>query len=100
MRWRAPIDLEPHGFTPLPKQQQTTRAALLLALGLSLAIAAAWSLLALGAISGAHALPSAGADAQPLIDATHLPPLLTAADDHLDALRYTIACTTLLAWSV
>ena len=52
----------------------------------ALAAAAVWSLLALGTIPGAQALPSVGGAVQPVIDATNLPPLLTTADDHLDAL--------------
>jgi hypothetical protein len=88
MRWRTSIDPEPHRIaTP-----RTTRAVILAALGLGLAAVTLWSLLALGAIPGAQALTSAGGTTQPIIEATHLPPLLNAADDNLSALRYDIEC--------
>ena len=95
MRWRTSVDLEPPGIAPPGSAWTTraTRAGLLTAFGLGLAAAVLWSLLALGAIPGAQALSSGGGSTTPLIDATHLPPLLTAADDHLDALKYDIECT-------
>ena len=89
MRWRTSIDLEPREIATLPR---ATRAVVLAALGLGLAAATVWSFLALGAIPGAQALTSAGGTIQPIIEATHLPPLLTAADDHLSALQYDIEC--------
>jgi hypothetical protein len=93
MRWRTSIDLEPHGIdAPISPPTPASRAGLLATLGLVLVAAAVWSLIALGAIPGAQALPSLGG-VQPAIDATNLPPLLTAADDHLDALRYSIVCS-------
>ena len=94
MRWRTSIDLEPHDLMP-PNQAQVraTRALLAGVLGLSLAAAVLWSVLALAGVSGAKALTSAGASVQPLIDATHLPPLLTVAGDRLSLLRYDIECT-------
>src|SRR5204863_1577808 len=72
---------------------RAVRVALLAGLGLALLTAGVWALLTLGAISSAHALTSAGGTAGPLIEATHLPPLLTAADDHLGSLKYDIECT-------
>lgn len=94
MRWRTSIDLEPHDLMP-PNQAQVraTRALLAGVLGLSLAAVVLWSVLALAGVSGAKALTSAGATVQPLIDATHLPPLLTVAGDRLSLLRYDIECT-------
>ena len=88
------FDLEPHEYVPPnPAQARATRRVMLAALGTSLVAVALWSLLALGAVSGAKALTSSGAAVQPLIDASHLPPLLTVADDHLSVIRYDIECT-------
>ncbi|MEP6893680.1 MAG: hypothetical protein ABI927_07860 [Gaiellaceae bacterium] len=70
-----------------------TRAVVATALGVALAAAGLWSLLALGAAPGAQALSARTAGAQPIIDIAHLPPLLSTADDHLSVLRYDIACT-------
>ncbi len=93
MRWRTSIDFDPPELTP-PNQAQAraTRSVLVGVLGLSLAAVVLWSVLALGGVSGAKALTSAGT-VQPLIAATHLPPLLTLAGDHLSLLRYDIECT-------
>jgi hypothetical protein len=100
MRWRTSIDLEPHEIAPpIAAPTSASRAGLIATLGLVLVAAAAWSLIALGAIPGAQALPSAGGAVQPVIDATNLPPLLTAADDHLDALRYSIVCSAAVSES-
>ena len=94
MSWRTSVDLEPRGIAPPHgTRASASRGALLATLGLVVAAAAVWSLIALGAIPGARALTSAGGSVQPIIDATYLPPLLTAADDHLDALKYTVECT-------
>ena len=93
MRWRTSIDFGPPELAP-PNQVQAraTRALLMGVLVLSLAAAVLWSVLALGGVTSAKALTSAGT-VQPLIDATHLPPLLTVAGDHLSLLRYDITCT-------
>ncbi len=94
MRWRTTTDLEPHGNAPPDQQegQRASRVALATTLGIVLAAGAVWTLIALGAIPGANALPSAGGAGEPFIEATHLPPLLTVADDHLAVLSYTAAC--------
>ena len=73
---------------PNPARRRLLGAALVL-VGLALA----WSVLALSGVSGARAYRSA-AVGQPLVEATHLPPLLTTAGDRLDSLRYDISCTT------
>ena len=97
MRWRTSLDLEPLGGVPPAPPDATgargARVAVATALGLALLAVVLWSLLALGAIPGAHALPAATASTQPVIDVAHLPPLLSVGDDHLSALRYDVGCT-------
>ena len=98
MRWRTSLDLEPHAGSaadgpPDSTRARAARAAVVTALGLVLLALALWSLITLGAIPGAQALSSATAATQPIIDATHLSPLLTISDDHLSTLRYDIECT-------
>lgn len=91
MRWRTMIDLEPRRIHPsIPRIRGRTPALLTTLVVGSVALVS--SFLALGAVSGAQALRSSGSDFQPVIEATHLQPLLSTHDDHLRTLRYDIDC--------
>ena len=83
MRWMRTIDLEHVQIRPTCRP----RASLTAGAGLATVAALSWSLLALGAIPGAHGFRSATSAGLPTIEATHLPPLLTTDADGPSALR-------------
>jgi hypothetical protein len=90
MRWMRMIDLEHVQIRPTYRP----RASLSAGAGLATVAGPSWSLLALGAIPGAHGFRSATGAGLPTIEATHLPPLFTTDADSPSALRYDVACPT------
>lgn len=108
MRWRMSIGFEPPGVMqrgteprgaepPGATRGRIPRTLLVAAVAVGVATLGTWAVLALGAITGARALSSAAGAATPLIDATHLPPLLTSVDDRLRTLKFDVTCDTAAA---
>ena len=93
MRWRRSVELETSCVRP-----RSSRAKSYAGIGSLVAVlvawCAAWTALAFGVVPGAGASTSAAEAPVAVIEATTLPPLLTVDADHVDVLRYDIACVT------